>query len=68
MIQETCYEKAIYRLNVYTVEIREMDITSINKTMTESKQPKTQSRFKFSWASRWRKNLPFLSQVFDFTS
>ena len=35
--QIICFGKAMYRLHVY-VEIHEMDITSMNKRMTESKQ------------------------------
>ena len=72
-----------YIVCMCVVEIHEMDITSINKTMTELKRrPRLflwwlwkeplsmapkRAVLKFSWSSRTSENLMFLLQVFDFT-
>jgi len=72
-----------YLVCMCVVEIREMDITSINKTMTKLKRrprlflwwlwkkPLSMAPqrvvLKFSWTSRTRGSLMFLLQVFDFT-
>ena len=72
-----------YIVCMCVVEIHEMDITSINKTMTELKRrPRLllwclwkeplsmapqRAVLKFCWTSRTRGNLMFLLQVFDFT-